>query len=175
MLLFEKVIATHLVEKFFSFHGTKMFIGPLDSVLSQTNPVSIHVPDLFIKTPFHTLLHLHLTSSMDSTHFFYRYFVGISHSHNACYIPHPSYSHVSIILSCEEHKLWRWSYSIIVSYSILQHLYVLSEIWIIFLVLHLQDLLTWAHHFCLYSSSNITWTHLCRDNFCMNVYRGVDV
>jgi len=77
-----------------------MFIGPLDSVLSQTKTVSIHVPDLFIKTPFHTLLHLHLTVSMDSTHFFYRYFVGISHSQNACYyISHQSYSPISIILS----------------------------------------------------------------------------
>lgn len=100
MLLFEKLIATQLVKKFFSFLGTKMLIGPLDSVLSQTKPVSIHVPDLFIKTPFHTLFHLHLTVLMDSTHSFYRYFVGISHSHNACYIPHSSYSSVSIILPC---------------------------------------------------------------------------
>jgi len=98
MLLFENLIAIQMVKKFFSFHGTKMIIGPSNSVLSQTKSVSIHVSDLFIKTPFHTLLHLHLTILMDSTHVFYRYFVGISPSHNTCYIPHPSYSPVTIIM-----------------------------------------------------------------------------
>jgi hypothetical protein len=56
MLLFEKLIATQMVKKFFSFYGSKMFLG-----LLGTRP--------FIKTSFHTLLHLHLTASIDSTHF----------------------------------------------------------------------------------------------------------
>jgi hypothetical protein len=52
LLFFEKLIATQLVKKCFSFHGNKMFLGLLDSVLSQTKPVSIYVPDRLLRLLF---------------------------------------------------------------------------------------------------------------------------
>jgi hypothetical protein len=170
MPCFENLIATQLVTTFLYFHGNKMFAGPLDAVLSQTKPTFILAAGLFIKNRFHIMLHLHLTVSLDSTRYFYRYFVGISHSHNACYIPHPSDPpcfNYPILLGVQQLM------KVITQYSPTSC--VLSEVQIFSLALHLQKPLTWTYHFSLYSSSNITWMHMHRDNFCMNMYRGVEV
>jgi hypothetical protein len=128
-------VAPHLVKKFFSFRGTKMFIGPLDSVLNQTKTVCIHVPDLFIKTPFHTLLHLHLT--VYGLHSFFLQVFCMNFSFSKCMLHFPS-----ILFSC-------FNYPILLGAQIMKVIiqcsptsYVLSEIWIIFLILHLQKLLT---------------------------------